>query len=66
MDENTKYILQRMDQFEERMMEEIRGVENRVLPELKELQAFKNKIMGMSFIFGALGSLIINFLIKHN
>lgn len=53
MDENTQFIMERMDKLEERLVKKI-----------DDLQAFKNKIMGMAMIAGAVSSALIQAVFK--
>lgn len=54
MDSNTKFLIKRMDQLE-----------SRIMMELKELQAWKNRAMGIIMVAGAVTSVIISFAVKH-
>lgn len=54
MNDDTKYLIRRMDQLEARLM-----------AELKPLQEFKNKLIGMGVLAGGIGSLLIEYIKKH-
>lgn len=54
MDEQTIFLLERMDDMEERLVEKIDA-----------LTAFKNKLMGMAVIAGGVGSAVIEVIFKH-
>lgn len=54
LDGNTKYLIKRMDQLE-----------GRIMTELKELQAWKNRAVGIMMIAGAISSVIISLAVKH-
>lgn len=41
------------------------ALEGRIMAELKELHAWKNKMMGVAAFIGGLGSLVVKELIKH-
>jgi hypothetical protein len=61
MDENTRFLIKRIDESEERLYEKMDKLQER----LDELSAFENKVYGMAILAGALGSLMVDFLFKH-
>lgn len=54
MDENTQFLIERIDKVEERL-----------LRKLDDLQAFKNKLLGMALLAGGIGSAIVDVVIRH-
>lgn len=54
MNDDTKFILRRME-----------ALEGRIMNELRELQAWKNKAIGAGIIAGGIGSFIMQILTKH-
>jgi hypothetical protein len=53
MNADTKFILRRME-----------ALEGRLMNELKELQAWKNKALGAAMVVSGITSVIIDFLFK--
>ena len=53
VDENTRFIIKRMDVLERRIMDKI-----------EDLQGFKNKVLGVALISGGLGSIFVELVIK--
>lgn len=54
MNEDTRFILKRMDALEGRLMDE-----------LKEIQAWRNRVIGMAIVAGGVGSVLVEMAIKH-
>lgn len=54
MDENTRFLIERMDSRFDRLEKKI-----------DSLQAFENKAYGIAILAGAVGSVMIDFLLKH-
>lgn len=52
-DENTRFLIKRMDVLERRIMDKI-----------EELQNFKNKAIGMAVIAGGIGSFVMELAMK--
>lgn len=54
MQEDTRFLLRRMDTLEQRVMDRI-----------DRLEAFKNRLLGMAFLGGGVAGLIIDLIAKH-
>jgi len=52
-DENTRFIIKRMDALEHRIMDKI-----------EDLQGFKNRVMGVALVCGGLGSFIVEVILN--
>lgn len=64
MDANTRFLLERIDAAKNEMLAEFRGLRH----EVQQLQHFKHRVMGMSFIVGLLGSAsfeVVVLFLKH-
>jgi len=53
MDENTKFLIQRIDRLEERLMNEI-----------KELQGFRNRALGMAGLISLMVTIAVELLYR--
>ena len=65
MDELTKFVIERMDKHEERMGGKIDAVHADLKKDIGELQAFKNRVLGMAALAGGIGSLFVEIVAKH-
>jgi hypothetical protein len=54
MDENTRFLIERMDQLERRLLDEIRP-----------LRDFKNRVLGMAMVMSAAVSWAADYVRKH-
>lgn len=54
MNEDTRFILRRIE-----------NLEGKIMSELKELHAFKNKSIGIAVMAGCVGSLLIELTLKY-
>lgn len=53
MDENTRFIIERMDDLEQRLMARI-----------DVLEAWRNRVIGLGVVAGGIGSLIMEIVLK--
>lgn len=60
MDDNTRFIIERMDDSEQRVLSRIDALIDRI----NNLEAWRNKVVGVGLIAGGVGSLLMEVMLN--
>jgi len=60
LDDNTRFIIERMDDSEQRVLSRIDALIDRI----NNLEAWRNKVVGVGLIAGGVGSLLMEVMLN--
>lgn len=64
MDDDVKYLIERIDKLEERSVERINAVEERLAAKIDKLEGFRNKIIGVASLTGGVAGILADLFIR--
>lgn len=64
MDANTRFLLEQLNEAKKEIREDIRALSEELREDIKQLQSFRQRLMGMSAIAGVLTAGAVEFVVQ--